>query len=190
VAGSRLRRRLVWLGKMNRPGLHRLVEFPEHVTAQVVKNCLPPAIYGQLFKFAFVRNPWDRLVSRYAQLLRNPQERSRHRDKAQAGFEEFVRWEIRRNKDHQYSYVCDPKGGLIVDFIGHYERLEEGFANVCHHLGVSVTLPKTNISKHDSYQTYYTPVTRQLVEEHSRRDIELFGYAFDQAPAPADLAVK
>ncbi|MDR3456732.1 MAG: sulfotransferase family 2 domain-containing protein [Verrucomicrobiae bacterium] len=179
VVNSRIRRRLVWLGKTNRLGLHRLVEFPEHVTAQVVKSCLPPAVYGRLFKFAFVRNPWDRLVSRYAQLLRNPKEPARHSGRAEAGFEEFVRWEIQRNKSHQYTYVCDAKGNLIVDFIGHFERLEEEFTRICEHLGISATLTKTNTSKHDSYVKYYTPATRQLVAEHYRRDIELFGYEFD-----------
>jgi hypothetical protein len=183
VTHSRLRRRLTWLGKLNRLGLYRAAEFPEHVHAAGVKNCLPPALYGKLFKFAFVRNPWDRLVSRYAQLLRNPEKTPRHQGKALAGFEEFVQWEIQRNKDHQHVYVCDAGGKLIVDFIGRFERLEEDFGDVCQHLKVNASLSKTNTSKHDSYQGYYTPATRKLVAEHYRRDIELFGYEFDHVPA-------
>jgi hypothetical protein len=176
---SRLRRRLVWLGGLNRLGLHRVMEFPEHVTARVVKTCLPPDVYAGLIKFAFVRNPWDRLVSRYAQLLRNPEDPSRHRGKAEKGFEEFLRWEIRRNKSHQHTYVCDGRGGLIVDFTGYFERLEEDFATICQRLGVAATLPKANHSKHEDYRSYYTPATRQMVAEHCRRDIELFCYDFD-----------
>jgi hypothetical protein len=176
---SRLRRRLVWLGGLNRLGLHRVMEFPEHVTAAVVQGCLPPENYAGLFKFAFVRNPWDRLVSRYAQLLRNPETPPRYRDKAVNGFEDFLRWEIDRNKSHQHTYVCDGSGKLIVDFIGYFERLEEDFTKVCTRLQASASLPKANTSKHNDYQSYYTPATRQMVAEHCRRDIELFGYEFD-----------
>jgi hypothetical protein len=181
---SRLRRRLVWLGGLNRLGLHRVMEFPEHVTAGVVRNCLPPQTYAGLFKFAFVRNPWDRLVSRYAQLLRNPENPPRYRNKAVNGFEDFLRWEIDRNKSHQHTYVCDREGKLIVDFIGYYERLEADFVRACARLQISAALPRVNPSKHDAYQSYYTPATRQLVAEHYARDIELFGYEFNGiAPA-------
>jgi len=190
---NRLRRRLAWLGPLNRLGLYRVMEFPEHATASVAKSCLPPALYARLFKFAFVRNPWDRLVSRYAQLLRNPAETPRYQAKAEKGFEEFLRWEIRRDKSHQHPYVCDGNGRLIVDFIGYFERLEEDFKKVCDRLQLAASLPKANTSRHDDYQSYYTPATRQLVADHCRRDIELFGYDFNGlASAPAgcpDLAL-
>lgn len=175
---NRLRRRLAWLGPLNRLGLYRAMEFPEHVTALEVKTCLPPALYARLFKFAFVRNPWDRLVSRYAQLLR-AEKSPRYQAKAEKGFEEFLKWEIERNKSHQHPYVYDASGKLIVDFIGYFERLDEDFKKVCDRLQVAAALPKANTSKHNDYQSYYTPATRQMVADHCRRDIELFGYDFD-----------
>ncbi len=178
-ADSRLRRRLTWLGKLNRLGLHRVLEFPEHVTAAVVQNCLPPEIYGRLFKFAFVRNPWDRLVSRYHFLLRSTDRTDHARIKAMKNFDEYLRWEIARDKFYQHTYVCGADGNLIVDFVGYYERLEEDFAKVCARLGVKESLPKANTSKHDDYRSYYTPDLRVLVADHYRRDIELFQYEFD-----------
>jgi hypothetical protein len=185
-AGSRLRRRLVWLGTANRFfNLYRALEFPEHVTALTVKKCLPPDLYSRLFKFAFVRNPWDRLVSRYSYLLRN-EDHPRHKFvKAMNGFEDYLDWEIRRGKMSQHDYVCGANGGWLVDFVGYYERLHEDFANVCARLKVDAQLPQANSSSHRNYKTHYTPATREAVAKHFQRDIDLFGYEFDGLPAGA-----
>ncbi len=177
---SRLRRRMLRLGALNRFGnLYRALAFPEHVTANRVKRCLPPALYGALFKFAFVRNPWDRLVSRYAFLLNESRHPDHHRVRAMTSFEQYIRWEIRRGKMFQREYVVDARGRLIVDFVGRYERLEQDFASVCARLRVEAKLPHDNASNHNDYRSYYTPATRELVARHFSRDIEFFGYEFD-----------
>src|ERR1700722_644879 len=139
---SRLRRRLVWLANVNRLGkLHRVLEFPEHVGAPAVKKCLPPELYARFFKFAFVRNPWDRLVSRHAHLLQS-ENHPRHRLVKRLGsFENYLAWEIERKKMHQHAYVCGASGEWLVDFIGYYERLQRDFAKVCERLKIQVDLP-------------------------------------------------
>jgi hypothetical protein len=176
---SHLRRRLSLLGSLNRlGGLYRVVEFPEHVMAVQVKRCLPPTLYDSMFKFAFVRNPWDRLVSRYAHLLRS-KDRQRHDTISRMTFEEFLDWETQRGSASQHPYVTDNQGAQIVDFIGYYERLNEDFARVCSRLKVQVELPHANVSAHRDYRTYYTPETKELVAKKFQRDIELFGYNFD-----------
>jgi hypothetical protein len=176
---SRLRRKLVWLGALNRfAHLHQSLEFPEHVTAATVQRCLPADLYAAAFKFAFVRNPYDRIVSRYAYLVNNV----RHRDHGRVirmSFEDFIRWEERRNTISQHRYVTDAKGRTIVDFVGRYERLRADFAAVCDRLGLTAELPITNVSGHPDYRTYYTSRTRALVERFCRYDLELFGYDFD-----------
>jgi hypothetical protein len=178
-ANSRLRRRLVWLGRANRIfNLHRALEFPEHVTALTVKRCLSADLYSGLFKFAFVRNPWDRLVSRYSYLLRS-ENHPRHRLIKTMNFEDYLHWEIRRGKMSQHTYVCDRRGKLIVDFIGRFERLHEDFAKICERLQLRAELPKANASSHRDYREYYTPATRELVAKNFQRDIQLFGYDFD-----------
>jgi hypothetical protein len=173
------RRRLSWLGGLNRLGLYRSLEFSAHAHASEAKRCLPPAVYDGLFKFAFVRNPWDRLVSRYAYLLKNTGHPRHEFVRRMKDFDEYVAWEFRRGKFFQYTYVTGGDGKLIVDFIGHYERLPEDFAKVCARLGMTVELPRYNASSHRDYRTYYTPATRDLVGNYFQRDIELFGYDFD-----------
>jgi hypothetical protein len=154
------------------------LEFPEHVTANTVKDCLPPDLYSRLFKFAFVRNPWDRLVSRHAHLLRSTDRRRHSFVSRMENFEDFIKWEIQRGA-FQHSYVTDESGNRIVDFIGYYERLNEDFAKVCARLKLQAELPHANISQHKDYRTYYTPKTRELVAGQFKRDIDLFGYTFD-----------
>lgn len=176
---SRWRRRLVWLGALNRLGSYRSLQFPAHAYASAAQRCLPPDVYAGLFKFAFVRNPWDRLVSRYAYLLKNEKHPRHSFVKKMGGFDDYVAWEVRRGKFFQHTYVTDSSGKLIVDFIGHYERLSEDFATVCERLGMNVELPRANASSHRDYRTYYSDATRELVKNYFQRDIEMFGYDFD-----------
>jgi len=176
---SRLRRRLTLLGPLNRVGgLYKAVQFSEHAVAREVQECLPPEVYASLFKFAFVRNPWDRLVSRQAHLLRSTDRRRHSFVSRMENFEEFIKWEIERGA-FQSCYVTDEKGIRIVDFIGYYEMLNEDFAKVCAQLKIQAELPHANISQHKDYRTYYTPKTRDLVAAEFKRDIEMFGYTFD-----------
>jgi Sulfotransferase family len=176
------RRRMVWQGPLNRvAGLYRQLEFPEHATANTIRRCLPRRFYSAAFKFAFVRNPWDRLVSRYAFLLDTPRHRDHQTVVRMKTFEEFLNWEIRRSKMGQHSYVTDGSGRLIVDFVGRYERLHQDFATVCSRLSVKAELPHDNASTHSDYRTYYSARTRKLVAERYRLDLELFGYDFNGA---------
>ncbi|HXS67813.1 MAG TPA: sulfotransferase family 2 domain-containing protein, partial [Candidatus Polarisedimenticolia bacterium] len=78
-----------------------------------------------------------------------------------------------------HTYVTGPDGKLIVDFIGHFERLNEDFQKVCSRIGVKAELPRANASSHRDYRTYYSAATRELVGNYFQRDIELFGYDFD-----------
>jgi hypothetical protein len=177
---SRLRRRQAWLGPLNRVGgLYRALQFGEHATADEVKRCLPEDVYGSLFKFAFVRNPWDRLVSRYAHLLRSKDRRRHEFISSLEKFEDFLQWEIQRDSANQYPYVTDAQGNQIVDFVGHYETLAEDFAKVCAKLKIKAELPHANVSDHRDYRTYYSPETREFVAKQFRRDIEMFDYDFD-----------
>jgi len=177
---SRMRRRLAWLGPLNRVGgLYRALQFGEHATANEVQRCLPPEVYASLFKFAFVRNPWDRLVSRYAHLLRSKDRRRHGFISGLEKFDDFLQWEIRRDSANQFPYVTDAQGNQIVDFVGHYETLAEDFAKVCARLKIKAELPHANVSDHRDYRTYYTPETREFVAKQFRRDIEMFGYNFD-----------
>jgi hypothetical protein len=151
-----------------------------------LKRELPADVFDGFHKFAFVRNPWDHLVSLYHFMLSDP-EIPRHAEvRALPGFDAFVRWAIndpapfpKGITKHQTDMLTDRDGTLLADFVGYYESLREDFDRVCRHLGIEAPLPHLNRSQHRDYRTYYDDHTRALVEEHFGSDIDLFGYTFD-----------
>jgi len=182
VADSRLRKRLAKLGPLCRiGGIFRTVQFGEHVGASTVKRCLPPERYDSYFKFAFVRNPWDRLVSRYHYLANTVSHRHNPTVKAMADFSEYARWEMARANAliHQHNYLCDNEGELIVDFVGRFESLHEDFAKISERLELTASLPHLNSTGRNSYRDYYDASLRDEVGRFFAKDIELFGYRFD-----------
>jgi chondroitin 4-sulfotransferase 11 len=119
------------------------------------------------FSFAFVRNPWDRVVSLSAFT------KDGRVDKAALlsithGFPRY--W------GSQIGYI--QSGGRSVDFIGHFERIEHDFQYICQRIGIEATLPHLNRSNHTDYHDYYDDETRELVATKYARDIEAFGYKF------------
>ena len=193
---SKLRRLPGLFGPLNRIGsLYKHLEFSEHAPARRVEACLPPEVYASLYKFAFVRNPWDRLVSRHAYLLRKKEHAHSRTVNELGGFEPYLKWELAlgpRNgaMRHQADYVTGTDGRLIVDFIGYFERLAEDFAMVCRRIGVRASLPspKAHAPRQD-YRSFYTEETRDLVARAYARDIELFGYSFEGLEAGLDRSL-
>ena len=60
--------------------------FRKHVSAIQVQRQLSGNVYENLFKFAFVRNPWDRMVSRYHFILEHPEHHRHRRVRSMRGF--------------------------------------------------------------------------------------------------------
>jgi len=161
---------------------YRKKRFRLHTTAAVLRGQLPAEVFAGLFKFAFVRNPWDMLVSRYAFLLNTPRHHSHRRAVRFASFAEFVECELARGKAFQSRFVCDRRGNLLVDFVGRFESLREDFARICGRLGIVAHLPHVNRSRRDDRRDWrdaYTPRLAARVAAHLAEDIERFGYRFE-----------
>lgn len=157
-----------------------------HPKASKVKDELPPEIFESYFKFAFVRNPWDWLVSMYHFILREPDVPKHDQVKALRGFDAFVEWAVSTPEPFpkgttrlQSEMITDARGNLLVDFVGAYEDLAGDFSEVARVIGIQTELPHINSSVHKDYRTYYNERTRAIVEEHFQPDIERFGYSFD-----------
>ncbi|RLS77052.1 MAG: sulfotransferase [Planctomycetota bacterium] len=157
-----------------------LKKFRTHTSADMLRRQLPADVFAGLFKFSFVRNPWDLMVS-YWHYLRRPARQHHRRRLAERlpSFDAYVRYEIRRGKISQSRMLTDRQGRLLVDFVGRFETLETDFVRVCRGIGVDVELMQANRGEPRDYRDFYTPELADLVAEYFAADIELFGYAFE-----------
>src|SRR6056300_384163 len=167
---------------------HRLgLKFPRHAHIIAAKEMLPAEYFDELFKFAFVRNPWDLQVSSFHNIQRERPEVMNGID----DFNEFMRWEFDPARPAQYhidtslslqtDYLVDLHGNMQVDFLGRYENLEQDFAEVCDRLGVTLSLPhrRQATDRKKDYRSYYNDHSRELVAKHFAADIDKLGYQFD-----------
>jgi len=159
-------------------------------------------LFPSLFTFAFVRNPWDRLVSCYRDKIRSEVDGYTYFtirpgvanclarfDAFFAGmsFDEFVRAvasipdeEADAHFRSQHTFVTNEEGGLAIDFVGRYERLAEDFRFVEQAIGLpTIELPRLQAAREPrTYAAFYTAETRRIAADRYGRDVEMFGYAF------------
>ena len=163
----------------------------DHRTIADYKLAFSKSEFKSFFKFAFVRNPWDRLLSAYFYMKqggRNKQDYdwSIRYLSPYDNFDEFVlKWV---NEDNirlglhfrpQFEFVCTKNHELEVDFIGYFENIENDYEHICNVIAIGSRLQAINKSagKKD-YRDYYNEETKSIVEHVYRADIKLFGYAF------------
>jgi len=175
-------------------GLTRLLKyktgakFPRHAKAIAAYECIGEPFWSQLFKFTFVRNPWDLQVSSWHHLRRVPAAPTDQFDT----FEDFLRYKFDPDRPFVYffeasrqlqsHYIVDHDGRVLVDFIGRFERLHMDFEEASRLGGIpQIQLPHKRHSKErkKDYRTYYDDTTAELVARHYAKDIRLFGYSFD-----------
>lgn len=150
-----------------------------HSKAKELKEALPPEIFNNFYKFTFVRNPWDYLVSAYHYIVQTAHHPRNELFKSFGGFANYVEYHASEKRELQRDFVLSDSGELLVDFIGHYETLQQDFETVCKRIGIDSQLPHRNRSTHKDFREYYTPETRARVAELYQGDIEFFGYDFD-----------
>lgn len=161
--------------------------YNKHIPTVFLKEKLSDEIWETYFKFAFVRNPWDWMISICSYLPEidfNNKKRITEetilemyqldKDKFRAG----ITWDL----DSLQCYkLTDRKGNLLVDFIGKFENLQKDFDKICDKIGIPREklqhLKKTN---HKPSSVYYDNKTKELVYNLCKKDIEYFGYKFEK----------
>ena len=137
------------------------------------------------FRFGFVRNPWDRLVSVWATFR---QTQPAHLESLfgvpgrELSFPEFVRHAVEVHYHHweeQWKFVPPDR----MDFVGRVETFERDLESVRDRLGLEAEpLPERKVPARTPYPAFYDDSTRAIVAGRWARDIELFEYTFGEEP--------
>lgn len=149
-----------------------------------------PNLFKVYYKFTFVRNPWDRLVSSYFYLKKggNGKEDLKYKEYFDKNFETFEKFvieflDVNIIYKHQLLipqslYLYDQWGSLKVDFVGKIENIERDFKEVSNHIGISLKIPKVNMSNHSDYKELYTEEMKSKVAKLYADDLHNFTYQF------------
>lgn len=169
-----------------------------HHSIQKFQIMFAPDEFAQYFKFTFVRNPWDRLVSAFHFLKKGgltvqDKDWSDRYLAPYPDFDAFARHGIQNRQifffPHfrpQYTYICLLGRQPAMNFIGYFENLSRDFDYICQTLKLDASLKSLNRNpdRESDFRKYYTNETRDIVGRLYADDIRMLGYTFDR-PTPS-----
>ncbi|WDE99120.1 sulfotransferase family 2 domain-containing protein [Lentisphaera profundi] len=177
----------------------------QHMTAEeyLKYGYLTQEQFDSYFKFTFVRDPYERIVSEYRyRRFYNEYDFKSYLTKNFPGpmDDDYVNYlDYYRHIMPQSDFIYNEKGELLVDFIGRFENIEDDFKKICEHLQVKLELPKSNKSKNKkslflrlkkifnknlmysySHDQYYCDDTLSFMKDYYKKDFEMLNYHFRQ----------
>ena len=159
----------------------------DHYTSKEAIARIGKFNWNRHFKFAFVRNPFAKVVSAYNYFS----EQNRYDMGVNPiSFEDWVKKTYGPDKDPKYyfserwfqsqsDWLKDDKGVISIDVIGKCENLSEDCRKITEIVGIDAPVPHLNKSKKTDYRRYYNETTYNIVKDWHREDMERFAYAFD-----------
>lgn len=162
-----------------------------HATAQQIRRTYPQ-IWNNYFKFGYVRNPWDRVVSYYCMHANINWDdnfstiRNTFTKKIQQLFKKAARTHTPNtslfNLFSPFTQIA-LNNKIAIDCVCRFETLNNDFKNVCEHLNIPYTgLRKTrNNTRVDKrhYSQWYNNDTKNIIATHFSKTITTFEYTFD-----------
>lgn len=144
------------------------------------------------FKFAFVRNSWDILVSNWSywkqrnmippEITFNTYIKNLQELTIEVPEKYFSNSQRKVNVLYpQYFYISDWWGNNVMDFVGRFENFQNDFDTICDKIGIPRRIiPRKNSSNHKHYTEYYNIETREIVAKKYAKDIEYFDFKFEE----------
>lgn len=168
-----------------------IAEAEVELTSESLFSCFYfPQEYRSYFKFAFVRNPWDRFVSGWldkivrSNALKLDTETHLHLQKFENFVSHYAELDLETGNSHfrHQSKLLDLNE---LDFVGRLENFDMDLKEIFTTLGMSLPkVPAKNATRNRRhYSSYYTDETRSMIGTMYRKDIQVFGYTFEDRQA-------
>ena len=175
----------LWMGNV-RPGFNKYQSGGlQHLLATQIRQEVGARIFAACFRFSFVRNPWDKVVSQFHYLKTRPMLLKHMGLTRFSTFQKYLNVLARDHARHvqsfeQWRFVLDEDGECLVDFVGKFENIAGDFREVAATIGLPADkLPHDMKSaRRRHYRQYYNRRRRQQVADIYSRDIQHFEYEF------------
>ncbi len=149
--------------------------FYNHMPAYLVKEKVPPAVWGSYYKFCVERNPWDKVISQYCML--------NHRENGKLPINQFM---AGPDLPINFPRYMDKAGNtIIVDRVLKFENLMDELGETFSMLGIpfagSLDVWEKSEYREDRrpYRQVFSEDQARFVEKVFAKEIMLHGYRFD-----------
>jgi hypothetical protein len=182
----------LWWGYISRYRNRHQTGALQHLFARHIRQEVGQQTFSAYFKFAMVRNPWEKALSQYLYLQRRKdllEFLGLRRGDPFPRYLERIQQRVHVQWEPQYKFLLDDDDTLLVDFVGRFEHYDRDVTAILRHLSAEATIPHLKATSHAHYSRYYDPGSIEVVGNLYRRDIDQFGYAFEREHHDAREAV-